>query len=607
MSQKQKRKLWKEESMGEAIKYVQKGKSLREASRLYNVPVETLRRRANGSVDVSCKPGPSTILTKEEEKCLLEYVVEMADRGFGLSSDDLRRVAFTIAERSGRPHPFHSGMAGRGWLDAFRHRHPQLSLRIPQALSYCRASMASKNKIDDFFAKLGALYGRLNLISKPMQVYNIDETGITVVHKPGKVFSVVGRKHVYSLTSAEKGKTHTVVACVSASGNSIPPLMIYPRKKAVPEGMKIGAVPGTIFMNSDNGWITQDIYLEWFKFFIKTIPPARPVLLIEDGHGSHITLDVIELARKNNIHLLCLPAHTSHILQPLDIGVFHSFKTLYSKACRKYIAKNPGRVITSEAIASLVGDTWPQSVTPINILSGFKKSGISPLNPSEVSDRMLAPAKGLKSNNSKSPPTYSAEEIALYEKRFIEGYDLCDSRYEQWLKENHPESSDADSMKTHVSRSISTASSNESSLLSDILKYPESKTSSKAKRKPAINTNAVCLSDSPVVRHLKEEEEEKREAEKEKLRKKEERERKKLLKAKEKEEKRLQKTERRMVRKADDELSENEDDIECPICCIKGLGCQWICCDNCDTWYHTHCTDVDPDNVPNIFFCTSCV
>ena len=54
-------------------------------------------------------------------------------------------------------------------------------------------------------------------------------------------------------------------------------------------------------------------------------------------------------------------------------------------------------------------------------------------------------------------------------------------------------------------------------------------------------------------------------------------------------------------------ISENEDDIECPICCIKGLGCQWICCDNCDTWYHTHCTDVDPDNVPNIFFCTSCV
>ena len=113
-----------------------------------------------------------------------------------------------------------------------------------------------------------------------------------------------------------------------------PPTNDLPKKKGCPESMQSGAVPGTVFMTSDNGWITQDIYLEWFKFFIKSIPPERPVLLIEDGHGSHITLDVIEISRRNDIHLLCLPAHTSHILQPLDIGVFKSFKTHYSKACR---------------------------------------------------------------------------------------------------------------------------------------------------------------------------------------------------------------------------------------------------------------------------------
>ena len=58
-----------------------------------------------------------------------------------------------------------------------------------------------------------------------MQVYNIDETGISVVHKPGKIFSAVGRKYVFPFfaTSGEKGKTHTVVVCVSASGHAIPP------------------------------------------------------------------------------------------------------------------------------------------------------------------------------------------------------------------------------------------------------------------------------------------------------------------------------------------------------------------------------------------------
>ena len=71
------------------------------------------------------------------------------------------------------------------------------------------------------------------------------------------------------------------------------------------------------------------------------------------------------------------------------------------------------------AIASLVGDTWPQPVTPLSDLRRVEFL----LNPSEVSDRMLAPAKGLKSSNSESPPTFSAEELGLYEKRFSEESD----------------------------------------------------------------------------------------------------------------------------------------------------------------------------------------
>ena len=189
--------------MKAAVAHVNEGNGLREAARLYNVPVEILRRRVIGAVDVLCKPGPSTVLIAEEEHRLVEYAIEMADRGFGLTPEDIMRLAYAIVEKSQRPHPFHNGMAGRAWMDGFRKRHPQIRLRSPQALSFSRASMASQSTVDDFFAKLGALYGRLNLMSKPRQVYNVDETGVTIVHKPGKVFSVIGRKHVYSLTSGE--------------------------------------------------------------------------------------------------------------------------------------------------------------------------------------------------------------------------------------------------------------------------------------------------------------------------------------------------------------------------------------------------------------------
>ena len=45
-----------------------------------------------------------------------------------------------------------------------------------------------------------------------------NETGISVVHKPGKVVAELRRRNVYAMTSGDRGKTHTVLSCVSASG-----------------------------------------------------------------------------------------------------------------------------------------------------------------------------------------------------------------------------------------------------------------------------------------------------------------------------------------------------------------------------------------------------
>ena len=61
----------------------------------------------------------------------------------------------------------------------------------------------------------------------------------------------------------------------------------------------------------------QSIYLEWFKYCIEVIPPARPVLLIEDGHAFHISNKVLELTWENNIHSSC--PHLPY-LQPQNIG-----------------------------------------------------------------------------------------------------------------------------------------------------------------------------------------------------------------------------------------------------------------------------------------------
>ena len=173
--------------------------------------------------------GPSTVLTREEEEALMNYCIKMSEMGFGLGKEDVMRMAFTIAERRGRLHPFNDGMAGRGWMDGFMRRFPYLALRTPHPLSFARAKACTDEAIKSFFEKLGGLYARLNLLSKPMQVYNTEETGISIVHRPGRVITEMGKKEVWAVTSGERGKTHTVITCVSASGQVIPPMMIYPR------------------------------------------------------------------------------------------------------------------------------------------------------------------------------------------------------------------------------------------------------------------------------------------------------------------------------------------------------------------------------------------
>ena len=64
---------------------------------------------------------------------------------------------------------------------------------------------------------------------------------------------------------------------------------------------------------------------------------GKPILLIFDGHGSHITNNMME-AVKNKIELLCLPPHTTHKLQPLDVGVFGPLQRKWAKQCDLYLS-----------------------------------------------------------------------------------------------------------------------------------------------------------------------------------------------------------------------------------------------------------------------------
>lgn len=83
------------------------------------------------------------------------------------------------------------------------------------------------------------------------------------------------------------------------------------------------------FSTSNSGWTSDGHAFEWMQQIFE--PYIRPAvghrrLLIMDGHSSHITANIITFCMDKSIDILVLPSHTSHVLQPLDVGVFSPLK-----------------------------------------------------------------------------------------------------------------------------------------------------------------------------------------------------------------------------------------------------------------------------------------
>ncbi len=171
----------------------------------------------------------------------------------------------------------------------------------------------------------------------------------------------------------------TVVCAVNAAGNATPPMFIFPRVK-FKDCFMIGAPPGAKGTSTRTVWMNEDTWAEFLDHLIQHTNPDRPMLLILDNLKAHISLKAVEIAKSNSIVLLTLPPHTSHRMQPLDVTVFGPFKTQYSRALDGWMRSNPGKTVSIYQIAGLVNEAFMSAVTPRNITSGIKTSGIFPYN-----------------------------------------------------------------------------------------------------------------------------------------------------------------------------------------------------------------------------------
>ena len=426
---------------------------LRQTTLDHGVPPSTLKDRLSGRVVHSIKPGPQPYLTSKEEGELSSFLKQCAAVGYGKTRRDILNIAQNVAEEKGM---LRNIRISQGWWHCFRLRQKDLTLRRGDNTAYVRMDAVNAQTMKQYFGLLGDTLKEHGLLNCPSQIYNVDESGMLLDPKAPNVVAVKGAKKVRYRSSGRKGQV-TFVGCGNASGQVIPPMIIFDAKK-LNHAWTQKEVPGTKYGLSDKGWITTDLFEAWLmEHFLQYAVSLRPLLLLLDGHSTHYQPDVVRYAKENNVIMLCLPPHTTHETQPLDCGVFAPLKSHWSAVCHDFTQKNPGKVITKFNFNQLFSEAWLHAIVPSNIIPGFRTCGVYPFNPGAVSvtDDEYMPAQGSSSAwlEEEEPPSvshhvsdsrvsdshFTSEQEELFRRRFDEGYDIEDAEYSRWLRIAHPE------------------------------------------------------------------------------------------------------------------------------------------------------------------------
>ena len=134
--------------------------------------------------------------------------------------------------------------------------------------------------------------------------------------------------------SQSKGSCdHITVNCaISVAGAALPPMIIF--EKSFPSSTYITQGPiNALYAKSPNGYMDEELFYSWFSnSFVPHTNHLGKQILIIDGHDSHMSLKLIDSAIENNVILYCLPPHTTHFLQPLDIRSINLWKTTSARS-----------------------------------------------------------------------------------------------------------------------------------------------------------------------------------------------------------------------------------------------------------------------------------
>lgn len=358
--------------------------SIRAAAKIYNVPKTTILRRRKHQLSRRDTMPNSRKLTNLEESTIVEYILDLDSRSFPPRLSGVQDMANRLlADRDAPP-------VGPRWAANFVKRHKELTTRFTRRYDYQRALCEDPKLIQPWFELVRETVAKYGILEEDF--HNFDETGF-MMGMISTTLVVTSSDRYGRPTLAQPGDREwvSVIQSISSRGEVIPPFIIVAGQYHLSNWYEDSVLPKDwVISTTPNGWTTNEKGVEWIRHFEKhTMPRTRGAyrLLTMDGHESHHSTEFELFCKEHKIITLCMPSHSSHILQPLDVGCFGPLKKAYGKEIEVLMRAGITHITKADFLPAFRA-AFKAAMTDKNIQGAFRGAGLIPFDPKSVLSRL---------------------------------------------------------------------------------------------------------------------------------------------------------------------------------------------------------------------------
>ena len=376
-----------EQRVAKAVEAYRSGQfsSIRAAALEFDVVRRTVSNRLKGMPPLTAKKPTNKGLNPIQEDTLLWWIKWLDDTGFSPTKPMVVRYANEIRMRDEPGIPVLSRKWAARWFKA--QRKNGLVIKKTKSIEVARQAAFDKPSIAIWFGKLHKIY-----VEKGLQaddILNFDETGYRIGVAGDQDIATFHPERRSTLPNDTNHEHITLIETISAAGWVIPPVITSPGSVHLQRHFQ-DLPDGYLLAVSDSGYVNDEISIETIKhinWFTKRRMKGKYRLLLLDNHECHLSLEFREYCEEEGIIPFALPPHTTHFLQPLDVGCFQPNKHYHREAVNQATRmgnRDYNRMDFFADIERIRRQTFKEST----IKSAFKKTGIWPFDPEIVLQKL---------------------------------------------------------------------------------------------------------------------------------------------------------------------------------------------------------------------------